>query len=131
MSLKEKYLEEMIEKQIKDCDDKYKLSISDMKRILKYINYSIFDLNQCCLWSGYITNNKGKYINFYFNKKKIAIHRLLYLNFVDNLYENQYLTYTCCNKGTCCNLNHIIVKKKIIKKQIKENKNNNNIVYFD
>ena len=129
MSLKEKYLNEMIEKQIKNCNDNYKLSISDMKRILKYINYSIFEPNQCCLWSGYITNNKGKYINFYFNKKKIALHRLLYLNFIDNLYENQYLTYTCNNKGTCCNLNHIKVKKQHFKKT-KDNKNNN-IVYFD
>ena len=123
-------VEELMKKQLDNVPEEYKLSESDLKRILKYINTSLFDENECCLWKGYITNNKGLYINFYFKKKKVALHRLLYLNFIGDLYDNNYLTYTCKNKGICCNLNHIDIKKKNIKKY--ENvKKDSTTVYFD
>ena len=122
-------LDEMIEKQIKDCPLNKLLSKSDMKRIIKYIDKSIFNENECCIWKGYITNNKSKYINFYFKGKKIALHRLLYLNFKGKLYDNTYLTFTCPNKGNCCNINHCIIKKT--NKPKYNDKSNNNIVYFD
>ena len=126
-------LNEMVEKQIKDCPLNKLLSESDMKRIIKYTNKSIFNKNECCIWRGYITNNKSKYINFYFNGKKIALHRLLYLNFKGSLYDNSYLTFICSNKGICCNINHCVIKKTTKNKNnIKTNNNkNNNIVYFD
>ena len=109
-----------------------------MKRICKYIDTSIFDNNQCCIWNGYITNinnsNKGTYVNFYFRNKKVALHRLLYSNFVAPLSSSEYLKFNCDNKGICCNINHyekykysknnIIIKKdhkhKENKKEIKE-----------
>lgn len=81
-----------------------------MKRICKYIDTSIFDKNKCCLWNGYITNinnsNKGTYVNFYFRNKKVALHRLLYSNFVAPLNSSEYLKFNCDNKGICCNINH-------------------------
>lgn len=81
-----------------------------MKRICKYINNSIFDEDECCLWNGYITNinntNKGTYVNFYFRNKKVALHRLLYSNFVAPLSSSEYLKFNCNNKGICCNVNH-------------------------
>ena len=120
-------LNEMKNRQLESCDKEKRLSESDMKRIIKYTNNSIFDKNECCLWKGYITCNKNKYINFYFNKKKTALHRLLYNNFVDNLHDNSYLSYSCNNKGICCNINHYTIKKK----QYKKDNNQNNIVYFD
>ena len=58
-------LNEMIEKQRKNCPAHKLLSKSDIKRIIKYTNTSIFSNDKCCIWQGYITNNKGKYINFY------------------------------------------------------------------
>jgi hypothetical protein len=105
------YFSEMLEKQNKLVDRTKKLQFNDLKRISKYINNSIFNDNKCCIWTGYITNekntNKGTYINFYFRKKKVALHRLLYINFVDNLDNTDYLKFNCPNKGKCCNVNHM------------------------
>ena len=103
--------EELLDKQIKNVSRDKKLRYSDLRRICKYIDTSIFKTDKCCLWSGYITNinnaNKGTYINFYFQKKKVALHRLLYVNFVDNLSEDEYLKFNCENKGKCCNVFHL------------------------
>lgn len=126
---------ELIVSQIDNVIPEWKLNISDMKRICKYINTSIFDDNTCCLWKGYITNlnnsTKGTYINFYFRNKKVALHRLLYNNYVESLDNSEYLKFKCVNKGICCNVNHyekykyskntdIIVKVKPKKKSKKE-----------
>ena len=82
-----------------------------MKRIIKYTGISIFNKNQCVPWSGFVTTNKGKYINFYFNGKKTALHRLLYTNYIGSIYDNQYLNFTCELNGECCNINHMKIKK--------------------
>lgn len=130
---------ELIKKQLPDVPSQWKLNINDMKRICKYIDTSVFDKNACCVWNGYITNmnnsNKGTYVNFYFRNKKVALHRLLYSNFVAPLDSSEYLKFNCDNKGICCNINHYekykysknsgITKKKDFKnkepkKEIKE-----------
>lgn len=140
---------ELIQKQRKECKDSKKLNLSELKRISKNLDTSIFSEDSCSIWTGYITNNtsdvKPSYINFYFRNKKIALHRLLYENYIDNLDKNQYLKYNCKNKGICCNVNHIEVVNsnknekinKIESKQDKdedkekEDKNTNLIVNFD
>jgi hypothetical protein len=73
------------------------------------------------------------------NRKKKALHRLLYCNFIGDLYDSEYLKFTCDNKGKCCTLNHL---KKIpneerksndsieIIKEISEIKINKNTVFF-
>jgi len=102
---------ELISKQLKTVPTDKKLQYTDMRRICKYIMGSIFDENKCCLWNGYVTNsnntNKGTYINFYFKKKKAALHRLLYSNFVGELEIDEYLKFNCENKGNCCNITHL------------------------
>ena len=116
-------VKELTQKQLSDIPNDKKLCHSDIRRICKYINNSIFDAKQCCIWNGYITNenniSKGTYINFYFNNKKMALHRLLYINFVDNLTNEYYLKFTCSNKGKCCNVNHI---KRFRYKKMKKKK---------
>lgn len=101
---------ELIKSQLSDIPAQWKLNINDMKRICKYIDTSIFDKHECCLWNGYITNinnsNKGTYVNFYFRNKKVALHRLLYSNFVAPLDSSEYLKFNCDNKGVCCNVYH-------------------------
>lgn len=103
---------EMLNNQISNIPRKWKLTESDINRICQYIDDSIFsdDINKCCIWKGYITNvnnsNKGTYVNFYFNKKKMALHRLLYANFVSSLKSDEYIKFKCKNKGTCCNITH-------------------------
>lgn len=102
-------LDELVNRQLKDVPTEWKLQYSDMDRICRYIDKSIFD-DECCLWSGYITNannlEKGTYINFYFRNKKVALHRLLYSNFVAPLDSSEYLKFNCENKGICCNVKH-------------------------
>ena len=107
-------LKQLINKQIKAIPSNKKLSYSDLKRIVKYIDTSIFDDDSCCLWKGYVTNSKpdknhkGAYVNFYFKRKKVALHRLLYGNFKEDIDDSDYLKYTCDNKGSCCNINHMV-----------------------
>lgn len=108
---KNKLLIELINKQRADVDPSKKLDIKDLHRICKNLNGSIFTSdNNCCLWCGYVTNisnSNTKYINFFFKKKKYALHRLLYENFIGDINKSEYLRFTCDNKGVCCNLNHI------------------------
>ena len=103
-------LDELIKKQLKNIPSN-KLSYQDLKRLSKYIKSSIFDDDICSLWNGYVANtdneSKGVYINFYYHGKKIALHRILYVNFIGPLSENEYLKFSCENKGKCCNTKHI------------------------
>lgn len=85
----------------------------------------MFDEEQCCMWNGYITNSnnsKGTYINFYFKKRKAALHRLLYMNFVGDLNDDEYLKFNCENKGKCCNINHLAKYKYKTKDEIDNTK---------
>lgn len=107
-------IKELIKNQIKGIPKGKRLSYSDLIRISERINSSIFDEDHCCLWRGYVTNSrpdknhKGAYVNFYFKKKKVALHRLLYANFKELLDDDCYIKYTCDNKGSCCNINHMV-----------------------
>jgi hypothetical protein len=116
-------LNELVQMQRTKIPLQKKISFVDMKRICKNINSSIFDTDNCCLWQGYITNNdhpeKGVYINFYFKGKKVALHRILYINYVDNLNSDEYLKYVCNNVGKCCNMHHL--KKFKYKKGVNTN----------
>lgn len=104
-------LSELLDRQLKNLPTSKRLQFSDLKRIANYIQGNIFDVEKCCLWTGYITNNnntsKGTYINFYHRNKKVALHRLLYINFVGELNDSEYLRFKCKEKGKCCNINHL------------------------
>ena len=104
-------LNELMTKQLKNIPNDKKMCFNDLKRLSKYIGSSIFDENKCSLWNGYVTNannaSKGVYINFYFRGKKAALHRLIYINFVGPLTDNEYLKFSCENKGKCCNVAHL------------------------
>ena len=135
---------ELRKKQLPNLDLSLKLRSVDIHRIAQYLDNSIFDIEGCALWTGYVTNEKNKkkgtYVNFYFkNKKKVALHRLIYVNYKDNLTDNEYLKYSCNNKGMCCNINHMIKfeyisndvendkkMKEDIEKSVKKNRINNN-----
>ena len=114
---------QMIQFQRSNIKHIYKLSYNDINRIISNIDLSPFG-NECCLWNGYIINNNGnKYINFYFKHRKIALHRLLFINYVSDLDDDSYLKFKCKNKGSCCNINHI-EKCNPIKTSIKSSINN-------
>ena len=101
------FFQELIKNQRKNLIVEKKLKLSDLKRISSYLHTSVFG-NTCCIWDGYITEfkNNSYYINFYFNGKKHALHRLLYYNFIDNIEDNEYLKYNCIDKGKCCCIYH-------------------------
>ena len=121
------FIKEMMDKRLENVDNENKFSYNDIQNISKNLNTSIFDENNCSIWTGYIT--KGQYVNFYFNKKKRILHRSLYINFKHELNEGDRIEFTCPNKGKCCNINHMKIKKCKIKKNTKNNKNDtNNIV---
>lgn len=126
----DKIFKELVVKQKKDIPTNKKLQLSDIKRIARRISGSISDPNKCSIWSGYITNinnaAKGTYINFYFRKKKVALHRLLYINFVGPLEDDEYLKFNCENKGKCCNVYHMNKFKYNTIECVKD-KNNNNL----
>ena len=113
----------LIKNQIKDIPLDKKLNYNDIQRISNNLSDDIFS-DKCCIWNGSIINNnsnkKNCYISFFFKNKKVSLHRLLYMNYVDNLNDNEYIKYTCNNKGKCCTLNHF---KKITK--FDDNNNNN------
>jgi hypothetical protein len=130
-----KLLSELLESQLKSIPLERKLRYKDLCRITKYIDMSPFDEDECCLWTGYVTNlkniSKGTYINFYFRKRKVAFHRLFYENFVEQLEDDEYIKFSCENRGKCCNVNHMIKykynnaheeskkEKKVVKKDVK------------
>ena len=122
------FFKELLTNQLKNINSTFKLKYNDIKRISKYLTSSIFDPNNCSLWDGYITNeknkSKGTYINFYFNKKKIALHRLLFINYIGEISNKEYIRFTCENKGKCCNINHM--KKYSYNRNFSKTNNFNN-----
>lgn len=122
------FLKELLNRQLKNISPSKKLNFNDIKRICRFISNSIFEEEKCSLWNGYITNEnnnlKGTYINFYFQKKKIALHRLLYMNYIENLSDDEYIKFSCDNKGKCCNINHMKKYTYIKNKEISEENNN-------
>ena len=104
---------ELKRKQLQSCPQSKMFRTGDIQRIVQHTSTSIFDKEKCAIWTGYVTNlqnkKKGTYINFYFrNKKKVALHRLLYANFKGIINSNEYIKYSCSNKGMCCNINHMV-----------------------
>lgn len=115
---KKKFIKELVSNQLEHVNPTRRLVHKDICRIVKYLNSSIFDENECCIWDGYITNatnsKKGTYINFFFRNRKVALHRLLYENYVGELGDDYYLKFSCDddkNKGKCCNIHHMIKYK--------------------
>ena len=106
---------ELVARQNKNIPTNKRLQLRDIKRIARRVKGSIYDLNNCAIWDGYITNVnnaiKGTYVNFYFRKKKVALHRLLFINFNDDLSDDEYLTFNCDKKGQCCNVYHMNKRK--------------------
>ncbi len=103
-------LSKLIKNQRNDISLNKKLAFTDLTRISNNLPNDIFS-DDCCIWSGYITNLKSKkkncYVSFFYKNKKVSLHRLLYANYIGNIKDNEYIKYTCNNKGTCCTLNHM------------------------
>lgn len=120
---KNNILNEMLQKQLPDVPIHTKLTYKDIVRILKNLNSSIFCKDFCSIWTGIIVSDddsKNLNINFYFKQEKVSLHRLLYSNFVGELQDNEYIKFSCRNRGRCCNVSHFI---KINKEEKEKEKN--------
>ncbi len=114
MSSKKNLINELINKQLKNVNQTKKFGYNEITRIVKHIDKSIFG-DECSLWGGYVVNidkNKSPYINFYFKERKLALHRLLYYNYIGPISENEYIKFNCDNKGKCCTLKHFVKYEK-------------------
>jgi hypothetical protein len=114
---KDEIVDKLFFYQLKDINPNYRLNSKDIVRLASYISSDPFSETKCCKWKGAISNssNQSKYINFWFNKKKQALHRILYMNYIGELDSNKYLRFTCKNsnmKGICCNINHLDIINK-------------------
>jgi hypothetical protein len=120
-------LSKLIKNQKNDISLDKKLTFTDLIRISNNLPSDIFSDN-CCIWLGYVTNLKSKknncYISFFYKNKKVSLHRLLFSNYIGNINNNEYIKYTCNNKGTCCTLNHM---KKVFHDDTDETKNDSEI----
>lgn len=129
MRANEEILTELAKNQRKNIPASKRLQYTDLKRISKNLSSSIFEKDACCIWNGYITNinnvSKGVYINFYFRGKKYALHRLLFINYIDDLRDDEYIKFSCHNKGKCCNIYHLVKYKYVDKENIKKNSKGN------
>ncbi len=105
MSFAHQIFSELIDNQLSNIATDKRLFAKDIKRICRHLDTSIFNENKCSIWNGYIS--RDIYINFFFRNKKVALHRLLYSNYVSELSENDYLKYNCHNKRKCCNIYHL------------------------
>ena len=108
-------MSEMIRNQLENIDLDRRLLHADMQRMVRYLNTSIFLSGTCSLWQGYVTDrtvrNKGSYVNFFFHGKKFGLHRLLYINFLGPLNDDEYVKFRCQHKGYCCSV-HCLEKQK-------------------
>jgi hypothetical protein len=124
---RDEIVNKLFAKQIDNVDPKYRLNAKDIIRLSSYIGSDPFSETECCKWKGAISksSHQSKYINFWFNKKKQALHRILYLNYKGELSKNKYLRFNCSNasmRGVCCNINHL----DIINTGDNDNNNNDN-----
>lgn len=114
---KHKLVRDLVSMQLPNVAPHRRLLHKDLRRLAKYIDSPISSDNECCYWTGYVTNTKnsrGSYINFFFRNRKVALHRLLYENFKGPIDNNHYIKKICetdDNDGTCCNINHMIKYK--------------------
>lgn len=117
----------MTERQLHNIRPEYHLKYSDMERIASKVSNNFLNCDECSLWNGYVTNlnnpKRGRYINFYFNKRKTPLHRLIYNNFKEEIIKGEYIKYNCENNGNCLNINHMIKINNKLK--IKNNINDN------
>lgn len=103
--------QELQDRQLADVPPEWKLSNSDLQYILSNVMSSIFG-DECCIWSGSNASDgekpkKRPYNNFYHNKKKTALHRLIYSNYVQPLTSLEFIRFNCENKGRCCTVAHL------------------------
>jgi hypothetical protein len=127
MNNRDEIVNKLFANQINNVDPKYRLNAKDIVRLSSYIGSDPFSETECCKWKGAISksSHQSKYINFWFNKKKQALHRILYLNYKGELPKNKYLRFSCPNanmRGICCNINHL----DLINKEDEDNVQNEN-----
>lgn len=114
---KEELLKTLIDKQRKNIPDEDRLEVKDIRRLVKFLQDTIFNEHGCTGWDGYYckTFKKCTGITFFFKKEKRMIHRLLYINYKGDIPNNCFIRFTCPTGPYCCNVNHMNLKERVRK----------------
>lgn len=96
-------------KDIKPSGGYDRITFKQLRRIDLNLRGNIFGTD-CVLWANEADKHK-KYIGITFNGKKVSLLRLLYLNYIDDIDQKDFIYYLCENRGKCCCLNHFGMNK--------------------
>lgn len=129
---KQELLNILVDNQLKNIPEEDRLSFSDISRLVKFLDNSIFEENDCVKWNGYYENNGNRHrscgITFYFKGQKKVVHRLLYINFKGPIQSNVRVCFSCEQGPYCCNINHMFLRK-YQKSSNKEKEKRNDTVF--
>lgn len=103
-------ISELVRNQLQDVDPARKLSLCDIERLAKFSDgKSYFDPLKCTPFQGYVNHNRPRdvCIVFFHKRRKVALHRLLFENYVGPLNYFQYVRHTCGNRYSCVNVLHL------------------------
>jgi len=110
MSIANNILQELLVFQRNNIEPTTNFEYLDLVRLSKYIPASPFySNNKCCTWTSKKKNIRN-YITFHYRNKKTTLSRLFYINYIGDLARNEYVSFSCNNRGHCLNINHIVKK---------------------
>jgi hypothetical protein len=103
-------LSELVKNQLPNVPAHNRLKYTDMERIAKNVNSSVFNPAFCCIWCSYVSNkqrpSKGVCVHFFFNGRKVLLHRLLFANYVSADFDTSYYLKKKCENRECINVSH-------------------------
>lgn len=103
-------LAELVRNQLLDVPEENRLRLTDMERLAKFSDgHSYFDPVRSTLFVGYVNKNRPQdtCITFFFRKKKVALHRLLFQNYLGELTFRHYVRHLCGHRYSCVNILHL------------------------
>ena len=96
-----------VRNQRKDCvstKNYAKLNFQELMRIHLFMHSPNIFGNECTIYTH--EKLKKSYVAVSYNGRKVSLLRLLYLNFVDDIKDNDVLKCSCEHQGVCMTMAH-------------------------